>query len=158
MATRDWAALGAPRTVEIVGTQQVVNALRQLGVEAPKALASGMYEEAEGTMTLAKTLTPVKTGNLRGSGHVSLPEINGPVVELTMGFGGPAGSGNHGGETNAENVGYAVYVHERVELHHPVGQAKFLEAAFQQREQGLAARLANALQATLTRIRNRGAA
>jgi hypothetical protein len=29
---------------------------------------------------------------------------------------------------------YAIYVHERLELHHPKGQAKFLERAFLEAE------------------------
>ena len=158
MAVRNWAELGKSRTVEIVGTENVIRNLRRLGLEAPNALAAGLYEEAQGTMTLAKTLTPVEFGNLRASGHVALPTINGPVVEIALGFGGPAGSGNHGGQTNAEDVGYAVYVHERVELKHPVGQAKFLEAAFQQRAEKLPTRLAAHLRRAWERVTGHGAA
>lgn len=158
MAVRDWVALSKPVTVEISGSREIAATLRKLGLEAPKALAAGLYEEAEGTMTVAKTKTPVETGNLRASGHVATPVINGPLVEIELGFGGPAGSGNHGGQTNAEDVGYALYVHERVELHHPVGQAKFLEAAFQERQDKAPSRLAAHLRRSWDRIVDRGVA
>lgn len=157
MAIRDWVALGRPVSVEIVGSQALAATFRKLALEGPKALAAGMYEEAEGTMTVAKTLTPVEFGNLRASGHVTLPEVTPSSIEVTLGFGGPAGSGNQG-ETNAEDVGYAVYVHERVELKHPVGQAKFLESAVNQRQTGQAARLAAHLRRAYQRIVGRGAA
>jgi len=145
-------------TVEISGTKEIAKVLRRLGLEAPKAVAAGLYQEAEATMTDAKVLTPVDTGNLRASGHVALPVIDGPVVSIVLGFGGPAGSGNHAGQTNPEDVGYAVWVHERVEVHHPVGQAKFLETAIQQRSGGVAGRLATHLWRSWERITGRGTA
>lgn len=60
----------------------------------------------------SKIKTPVDTGNLRNSQTVS--------------------SGNVGGEPAAAvayQAAYAPFVHERVELNHPVGEAKFLEHA-----------------------------
>ena len=75
-------------------------------------------------MTDAKLQTPVDTGNLRASGHVTEPEIvNDSWLTVTLGFGGPAGSGS--GQN--QDVGYAVYVHEDLSKHHPIGHAKFLE-------------------------------
>lgn len=61
--------------------------------------------------------TPKLTGGLRGDydvdgPHVSGSHIEGKVETSTTGEGGPA-----------------FFVHERTELQHPVGQAKFLEAA-----------------------------
>lgn len=58
----------------------------------------------------SQALTPVETGNLRGGAYMrSADTTAGPGVEI--------------GYTAA----YAVFVHERTELHHPKGQAKFLE-------------------------------
>lgn len=95
-----------------------------------EALGQTMYEEYEVVMTESKEQVPVDTGALRGSGHVQLPKIAGAKVEVEGGYGGPAGAGNHGGETNDEHVGYAVYVHEDLEASHPVGKAKYLEDPF----------------------------
>lgn len=138
--------------IEIEGTRALEAVLQKLGNEAVPALAEGLYQEAEAMMTDAKVLTPVDTGNLRASGHVALPEIQGTAVSVALGFGGPAGSGNHGGQSNAESVGYAVYVHEDMTKHHPVGQAKFLETPAKARTAGMSARLAQTLTRRWRRI------
>jgi hypothetical protein len=74
------------------------------GVEAaiPEALALG----AEHIRGKAAELTPVETGRLVGSGAV---HVDGDQASVT--FDGP----------------YARYQHERFDLHHEHGQAKFLE-------------------------------
>ena len=94
----------------------------------PKAVGRGLYGWSEQVMTRAKGLCPVDTGTLRSSGHVSNPESKNGAMEVTLGFGGPAGSGNHGGESNGEACGYAEYVHENLAARHTTGQAKFLES------------------------------
>ena len=132
--------------VQVEGTAAVKRALELLATDALPALAAAVYQEGEGVMTDAKLLTPVDTGNLRASGHVSLPTVHVSEATVTLGFGGPAGSGNHGGQSNAESVGYAVYVHENMEAHHPVGQAKFLEGALKARTSGMAGRIGLSLQ------------
>ncbi len=71
------------------------------------------------------TLTPVDTGDLRGSSYTGEPESNnnsGLKVEV-----------GYERDVLPENA-YSVYVHERTELHHDVGQAKFLETALQTKE------------------------
>jgi hypothetical protein len=65
-------------------------------------------------MGQSKKLTPVDTGNLKGSHYVKMEEsaAGNPVARIGC---------------TAE---YAIYVHENLEAHHPTGQAKFLETAF----------------------------
>lgn len=103
--------------------------LKLLPADALKIMETAGYETAEEIITEAKKLTPVLEGVLKSSGHVQLPVISGNQVEVSMGFGGPAGAGNQG-ETNRKEVGYAVVVHENLEAHHKVGQAKYLEMPF----------------------------
>ncbi len=70
-------------------------------------------------------LTPVDTGDLRGSSYTGEPESNnnsGLKVEV-----------GYERDVLPENA-YSVYVHERTELHHDIGQAKFLETALQTKE------------------------
>jgi len=45
---------------------------------------------------------------------------------------------------------YAIYVHENLEAHHPVGQAKYLEQPFRMRASGVAGRVAARLRQGLT--------
>src|SRR5260221_90846 len=100
------------------GLDSFMNKLRtrqdKLKVVVPKVL----FQEAEEIMSLAKPLTPVDHGFLRASGHVQLPVIEGEKVSVELGFGGVAGAGNQGSETNESPVGYAVYVHENLAAHH----------------------------------------
>lgn len=167
--------------VEVHGTRRVAKALRDLGLEAPKALAAALYQEAETIMTEAKAEVPVDLGELRGSGHVDTPVIEGPVVSIQLGFGGPSAS-------------YAVYVHEGTgpavgrspffppvelierwakrhgipeEAAFPIARAigqrglaptKFLENPAKRRTQGMASRVARHLRGTLERMRRRGVA
>lgn len=116
------------------------------------ATESALFIEGEQTMTAAKRLVPVDEGVLRASGHVRLPEVTDDEVQVEIGFGGPAGSGNRG-ESNDEDVGYAVYVHEDLTAYHPVGQAKYLEQPVTDRASGFAARIAKRIERRLTRRR-----
>src|SRR5512138_2860168 len=106
---------------------QAVDDLDELSELLPRAAGRGLYGWSEQVMTRAKELCPVDTGTLRSSGHVSNPKTSNGVMEVTLGFGGPAGSGNQAGESNGADCGYAEYVHENLAAHHTVGQAKFLE-------------------------------
>lgn len=82
---------------------------------AERALMAWIYEEAEAIMTDSKEhYVPVDTGALKGSGFVEKPTLNGTAIRVALGYGGPA-------------TGYALVVHERLGVHHPVGSAKYLE-------------------------------
>lgn len=71
------------------------------------------------------TLTPVDTGDLRGSSYTGEPESNNNSgLKIEVGY---------ERDVLPENA-YSVYVHERTELHHDIGQAKFLETALQTKE------------------------
>jgi len=81
-------------------------------------------------MTAAKQdYVPVDTGALRASGYVAPPELLPTGATIELGFGGPAAP-------------YAVFVHEDLTKHHPVGQAKYLELPVRARLQGMPAVLA----------------
>jgi hypothetical protein len=65
----------------------------------------------------AKIKTPVDTGDLRNSQVISSDKINGEPISAI-----------------AYTQSYAPFVHENLEAHHPVGEAKFLERAVQENE------------------------
>ena len=72
----------------------------------------GMEVAARLVMHRSREKTPVDTGNLKGGHYVATGTVNGgPVAEVGV------------------TADYAVPVHEILENKHPVGQAKFLEAA-----------------------------
>jgi len=103
-------------SVQIKGLDELARALQRLAQRAPAQAGRLLVRQAEGIMGTAKALCPVDTGALRASGHVQAPVVDGSRISVTLGFGGPAAP-------------YAVYVHENLTAHHPVGQAKFLERA-----------------------------
>jgi len=136
---------------EIVGLESLARDAATAPDVFVRAVRAALYVDAEQLMTRAKYITPVDEGVLRSSGHVQLPVRDGDAVEVRVGFGGPAGSGNVGGETNSEDVGYALIVHEDLTASHTVGQAKFLEAPFVERQPGLPARIAERINQQLSR-------
>jgi hypothetical protein len=87
-----------------------------VAINAPRELARALFQEAERVMAEAKRRTPVDTGALRSSGTVSAPTADAGGFQVQLSFGGPSAP-------------YGLYVHEDLEAHHPVGQAKFLESA-----------------------------
>lgn len=123
--------------ITLDGWSGLQDALARFNGDALAAAEGALYRVAEEIMTAAKKLTPVDTGNLRASGHVLKPEVQGSSITVTLGFGGPAGSG----EGQNKDVGYAVPVHERLDLNHPVGQAKYLEQPMLEAARDLEARL-----------------
>jgi hypothetical protein len=98
------------------GAPELIDALRRVAINAPRELARALFQEAEGVMAEAKRRTPVDTGALRSSGTVSAPTADAGSFQVQLSFGGPSAP-------------YGLYVHEDLEAHHPVGQAKFLESA-----------------------------
>jgi hypothetical protein len=122
---------------------KIAEALATMHVKAEGAL----FQISEEEMTKSKNRTPVDLGNLRSSGHVALPVTDAEGISVTMGFGGPAGIGNVGGETNKKDVGYAIIVHEDVRGVVPraggVGQSKFLESVLREDAPQLVERIAN---------------
>ncbi|MCK5640807.1 MAG: hypothetical protein KAJ19_08420 [Gammaproteobacteria bacterium] len=89
-----------------------IESIKKSAIKTEKQLKRAVRTAAEKLMTDIKThYVPVDQGILRSSGFVLGPIKKGTVFVLTMGFGGPAGKGNLG-ETNNEDVGYAVIIHE----------------------------------------------
>jgi len=131
-------------TVTVEGVDAALKRLKRMPESVIKAVSQTLYLEAEGIMTQSKQLVPVKTGNLRASGHVG--PLNGkwspgswmgssgtmstnPKATIQLGYGGPAAS-------------YAVKVHEDLEMFHPGGGiAKYLELPVKQAMGGMSQRI-----------------
>lgn len=111
------------------GKTEFLNKLKADPGKKLKATAVAAFEEGNRIMTKAKPLTPVDKGPLRASGSVNNPVIEGQTVVVNMGFGGPSAP-------------YAIIVHEDLNAHHTVGQAKFLEQPLNESTIGMADRIA----------------
>ncbi len=112
----------------VQGVGAMRRTLDRLAAEIPDAVALALAQETEIEATEAKRLTPVDTGNLRGSIHVEGPHRRGRRIVTAIVAGGPAAP-------------YAVAVHEDLEAQHPTGQAKFIEAVIFESAPHLATRI-----------------
>jgi hypothetical protein len=92
--------------VTITGKGAVVAALKQVLTSLPDKAKAAILQEAYALQAESQKQCPVEYGLLRASAKTA-PTADGAKVSY--------------------GTQYAVYVHERVELHHPVGKAKFLE-------------------------------
>jgi hypothetical protein len=110
--------------------------------------AQQLFLEGELIMTDSKKTTPVKYGTLRASGIVEPPEVKKENVTVVLGSGGFVRSGKFAGEW----VGYAIPVHERVEVPHKVGTAKYLERPFKEALPGVEKRLGVNVRSSIRKV------
>lgn len=119
-------------TVRITGLNETSRNLSGMSRDIVQVLAGTINQEHEAIMTIAKERTPVLTGALRASGHVIPPVILRRSIKSVGAFGGPSAA-------------YAVIVHEDLNAHHNVGQAKFYESAVRERRRNVKAAVKEAV-------------
>lgn len=124
--------------IDIKGNIAVQKALLKLGKDAPRAMGSALYQEANDILRVSQTLVPVDTATLKGSGMVGMPAISRDVVTVQIGYGGAASA-------------YAEVQHEELSYQHkPPTQAKYLEQPFLEATQnGMDVRIADKLEKEL---------
>lgn len=103
------------------GIEQVMQNLNRQINRIQGATLAGLKAAGARIIQTALPLTPIDTGDLRGS--VRLSDNDNPMnPHVVVSFG--------------DGAAYAPYVHENMKCHHPVGQAKFLEdAVIQERDE-----------------------
>lgn len=104
--------------LSIKGKDLVQQALKKADKRYKDALGAAVYQKGLAILADAVKLTPVDTGRLRASHYATPPEAG--VVEI--GFG----------------ADYALPVHERTEVRHTTGEAKFLQKAVDKHRSGYA--------------------
>jgi hypothetical protein len=111
----------------------VIGRIRRIADETPRNMATAveafMYEELPEVVAA----TPFLSGNLRSTEHVEKAVINGKLVSCDIVAGGP-------------DAPYALVVHERLDVYHPIGGAKYIERVLNQSAPHAASRLASKLQ------------
>lgn len=99
------------------GINEVLRNLNKEIMKLKQRTTAGLWEAGLEVKAKSMDKTPVSLhgGNLKASHYViAYTGSTGPVVEIGL------------------TAAYAPYVHERMELRHRVGQAKFLETALQE--------------------------
>jgi hypothetical protein len=109
--------------VEIIGLENVMAQIAQLGAKTMEAAGLAVEAEAEYELSLTQEQVPVDTGQLKASGRTE-PADSGMIVANVIAYGGPPGSG---GPEQTEYVDYALIVHEDLEVFHKIGKAKYVE-------------------------------
>ena len=115
-----------------VSTHTVVGNMKRLSVALPLKVAAALYQEGLKVQADSMRRTPVDTGTLKASHETSLPSYRGDFLEVTISVGGAAKK-------------YAVPVHERLDVKHPNGEAKFLQNAVDERADSMLTSIGNAL-------------
>ena len=117
---------------KLVNHTQFLRSVERYTEAGRKAAEAELYQIGEEIMGRSKDVfVPVDTGALKGTGKV-MAEKEARAFRVVMGYGD-------------ESVDYAVYVHEDLTAHHPVGQAKYLEIPFREAFGTIGDRLAQAV-------------
>lgn len=94
--------------------RRVIGRIHLKGEKMKRQAATFLFQRGEEVMEESKRECPVDTGTLRSSGFVHSPDVERGEMSVALGYGGAAAE-------------YAIFVHEDLTAHHPVGKAKFLE-------------------------------
>jgi len=107
--------------ITVTGQDKIIRNLNKQIVAMSERNRAGMSEAALIVKRESMIRTPVKTGNLKGSTYTAV------VSNMRTGVSGEIGY----------TAAYAVYVHENLDAHHNVGQARFLAMALVAKERAV---------------------
>lgn len=125
---------------EIIGLQDLVQAMKHLQTRYQEAVAAAIYQEACTVMAASLQLCPVDVGRLRQSHYVApAVDIDNPVVQVGYG------------------AAYGVYVHERADIKHSSPtKDHFLSDPLTEATSGYSERLSKRITENLQRGVDRG--
>jgi hypothetical protein len=115
-------------SVKLTGLGELLAKLKSFEKGFSDEVERALHEEAVVEQKESMRRTPVDLGPLRAS-HATRTEVTAKGIVAIIEVGGPAAP-------------YAIYVHEDLEAHHPVGQAKFLESTINESKPHMAKRIA----------------
>lgn len=98
---------------ELKGLEGIITDVRKLSESLDSDIAGHLYRTGHKVLTYSMEKVPVDTGFLKNTGYVDRP-IRG-ISEITVRVG--------------YHARYSLAVHERLDVRHKNGQAKFLEKA-----------------------------
>lgn len=112
-------------SIEFKGLGTMERNLLGMQSRVAQAAADALYEQAKGIMDKSIEQVPVDTGTLKASAYVERPTVTNTQITIDFGYGGPNDQVNPKSGQRASE--YAIFVHERLDVHHTVGKAKYLE-------------------------------
>jgi hypothetical protein len=114
-------------SLSVKGLAELRRKLVSLATETPRQLGRALWKEGQELEAESVGLVPVDTGRLRASHYCAPPEQTADGISVEVGYG----------------TDYGLAVHERIDVYHPVGEAKFLEIPLKMRAAGMAQRVAD---------------
>ncbi len=116
------------QTIE-VDSKELTKILIRGGALAGMALSAALYKEAATIFEESQDEVPLDTGNLRASGKLGLPQVQGNELVVEITYGGAAAD-------------YALIVHEDMERNYRNNKkSKYLEDPAKRRLEGMSGRL-----------------
>ncbi len=127
-------------SIKVGGVSALLRKTRALPRIVRQAAIEAQRDEAEAVMERSKAeFVPVDKGDLRATGRVEEVEGAADGFWVSMAYG-------------SEEVDYALPVHERLDVHHPHGQAKYLEVPALEAAAGMPERVAARVRAAIARL------
>lgn len=124
--------------VDVKGIKRVARNLGVAEEQLSKELGRALFTEGRKVIEEAALEVPKDTLALYRSRFVTPPTKGKGEIKVICGFGTDSVVNPRTGKSTSQ---YAVYVHERLDLKHPVGKAKFLEDPANRARQYLEERL-----------------
>lgn len=132
---------------EMKGWERLLSNILRSEHRVVGAAMRALKEEADAIMEESRNQVPVDTGTLKESAYVEEPQVAGNEIVVNFGYGGPNDKVNpKSGKPASE---YAIYVHERTDLKHPTGKAKFLEDPLNNALRGMDERIGRKIRADI---------
>jgi len=122
--------------IKVTGDEEVRRGLRRMSKAFPAAAAKALWTEGIALDAEMVQRIPVDTGRLRSTHYAAPPERDARGLHVEVGVG----------------TAYALPVHERTEVAHVTGEAKYLANALAVRAHGFLARLGARMRRTGWRV------
>lgn len=113
----------------IKGEKELQGNIQHTGLQILLGAKKSLFDEATEIIEESKLEVPVDTGALQGSAYVEYTDDN----SVEFGYGRSDAVGSSG--VTPQN--YMVAVHERLDVYHPNGKAKFLEDPVNRHKQSM---------------------
>lgn len=126
--------------IDFPGFAEAISKLNNVPADINLRVGLALLSWGKDVMERSKSLVPVRTGRLRESGQVNLDTNAQNVRTLHLGYG------------DRKTVWYAQIVHERLDVRHPSGSAKFLEVPINENLKSLDVALAASIESALEKV------
>ena len=137
----------AAEGIKVTGVRRAVGRMELLAGRRVEAAGAFNMTAARTIAGRSQQLVPIDTGALMGSMRVEKVEYDKSVDRQRSRRTGRFRAGPPGARVRygSPKVHYAVYVHERLDVHHKRGQAKYLEQAVKENQAKVAPGMARAM-------------